>query len=257
MTRAIEWLFETRIAHRGLHDERIGVIENSISAARAAIAKNYAIECDVQLTRDGKVVVFHDDTLERLTSAKGRVDQLSAAEITALSLSGGADKIPTLAEFLSAIGGDAPLVIEIKSRFDGDLRLARGVSEVVSRYKGPLVIESFDPDPIAFLRAEGEKLGVANIPLGVVAQAHYESNEWPDLSAAQRVELTNFLHVSRTRPDFLSWNVSDLPHPIPLLCREGLHIPVTVWTVRSQEQADFALAWADQIVFEGFAPRRT
>jgi glycerophosphoryl diester phosphodiesterase len=254
MARRIERLFETRIAHRGLHDERVGVIENSISAARAAIAKGYAIECDVQLTRDADVVVFHDDTLERLTNAKGPLDQLSATEVTGLSLSGGADRIPLLSDFLSAIDGKTPLVMEIKSHFDGDLRLARGVSQLVSRYQGPLVIESFDPDPIAFLRAEAEKLGVADIPLGVVAQAHYEAGEWPDLSAEQRSELTNFLHFSRTRPDFLSWNLADLPHAIPLLFREGLNIPVTVWTVRSQHQADLALRWADQIVFEGFVP---
>jgi glycerophosphoryl diester phosphodiesterase len=256
MTRAIPWLFETPIAHRGLHDEASGVIENSISAARAAVAAAYAIECDVQLTRDGEVVVFHDDTLERLTDAKGRVDLHDAAGLTRLSLMGTCDKIPTLREFLGAIGGRAPLVVEIKSNFDGDLRLARGLAALVAGYDGPVIIESFDPDPIAFLRQEGGALGVAHIPLGIVAQARYEAGEWPALTDAQRLELTSFSHFHRTRPDFLSWSVADLPHAIPLLCREGIKIPVTVWTVRSKAQADFALEWSDQIVFEGFSPRR-
>lgn len=255
MTRAIPWLSGTPIAHRGLHDETAGAIENSISAAKAAIAKGYAIECDVQLTRDGEVVVFHDDTLERLTSAKGRVDSHDAGELARLSLRGTSDMVPTLREFLSAIDARAPLVMEIKSNFDGDLRLAKSVAEIAARYDGPLIIESFDPDPIAFLRAEGATLGVTHVPLGIVAQARYEADEWPDLSNARRMELKSFSHFSRTRPDFLSWNVSDLPHAIPLLCREGLKIPVTVWTVRSREQAEFALKWSDQIVFEGFAPR--
>jgi glycerophosphoryl diester phosphodiesterase len=255
MRRVAPWLYETPIAHRGLHDETSGVIENSISAARAAIVNGYAIECDVQLSRDGEVVVFHDETLDRLTKAKGRVDSRDAAELTRLSLKGTTDRIPTLGDFLSAINAQAPLVVEIKSNLDGDLRLARSVAAIASRYDGPLVIESFDPDPIAFLREEGGALGVAQIPLGIVAQARYEAKEWPELSDARRRELTNFLHYARTRPDVLSWKVTDLPHAIPLLCREGLKIPVTVWTVKSQEQADIALQWADQIVFEGFAPR--
>ncbi len=237
------------IAHRGLHDAAAGVIENSLSSARAAVAAGYAIECDVQLSRDGEAFVFHDDTLERLTEAEGRVDEKSAAELAQITLRGAGENIPSLAEFLEAIGGRAPLVVEIKSRFDGDLRLARRVAALLEGYAGPVVVESFDPDPIALLREE--RLAV---PLGIVGMAAYTQEEWPDLSPARRAELTHFLHFSRTRPDFLSWNVADLPHAIPLLCREGLKLPVTVWTVRSQTQADFAAKWADQIVFEGFAP---
>jgi len=255
MARGLDWLYRTPIAHRGLHDDSARVIENSISAARAAIARGYAIECDVQLTRDGEAIVFHDDSLERLTSAKGRVDERNGAEIGSISLGGSIDRIPFLAEFLGAIGGKTPLVIELKSRFDGDLRLARRVCEIVSKYDGPFVIESFDPDPIAYLREEGCVLGIAGVPLGVVAQARYDAKEWLELTDVKRAELTNFLHYSRTRPDFLSWRLDDLPNPVPLLCREGLKIPVTVWTVRSRQQADFALRWADQVVFEGFFPQ--
>jgi len=251
--RDLSWLTSRPIAHRGLHGAA-GVVENSLSAARAAIAKGYAIECDAQLTRDGEVVVFHDDTLERLTGARGRVDARSATELTRLVLRGATDTIPLFADLLGAVAGKTPLVVEIKSNFDGDISLARRVAEIVARYEGPLAIESFDPDPIAFLREQGPALGVVHIPLGMVAQARYDADEWPDLSDARRDELTQFLHFSRTRPDFLSWNVEHLPHAIPLLLREGLRIPVTTWTVRSQEQARAARKWADQIVFEGFAP---
>jgi glycerophosphoryl diester phosphodiesterase len=252
----IPWLRDAPIAHRGLHDPAAGMIENSISAAKAAIAKGYAIECDVQLTRDGEVVVFHDDTLERLTSGRGRLDAHEAAELARLSLCGTKDAIPSLRDFLREIGGRTPLVIEIKSNFDGDLHLAQGVAAIVARYDGPLVVESFDPDPIAFLRDAGLSLGVAHVPLGIVAQARYEVEEWPALSPAQAMELTHFLHYPRTRPDFLSWKIDDLPNAIPFLHRSALGVPVTVWTVRSAAQAEFAAKWADQVVFEGFAPRR-
>ncbi len=252
--RPIAWLREKPIAHRGLHEGSRGAVENSISAAQAAIAGGYAIECDVQLTRDGEIVVFHDDGLERLTGCSGLVRDLNAAELTTMRLCGATDRIPSLADFLKSIGGRTPLVIELKSKFDGDLRLARRVAELVAVYDGAVVIESFDPHPMAFLRNFGPSLGLTDMPLGMVAQAHYDPADWPELSQAQAQELTHFLHYPATRPDFLSWSVDDLPNAIPFLCRTGLGMPVTVWTVRSSAQAAMARKWADQIVFEGFAP---
>lgn len=248
------WLTARPIAHRGLHDAADGVVENSIGAARAAVAARFAIECDVQSTKDGDVVVFHDDTLERLTARSGRVAARTAAELTAIALRGSTETIPTFAGFLSAIGGRVPLVVELKSDFDGSLTVARRAAELLSHYDGPVVIESFDPEPIAFLRANAGALGVAHVPLGIVGEASYDARDWPMLSQSQRQEMTHFLHYPRTRPDFLSWSLGDLPHAIPFMTRAALGLPVTVWTVRSPQQAHFARQWADQIVFEGFDP---
>jgi glycerophosphoryl diester phosphodiesterase len=251
------WLTARPIAHRGLHDAATGVIENSIGAARAAVASGYAIECDVQATRDGDVVVFHDDALERLTGATGEVCDLDARALTALTLSGSPETIPLFGDFLAAIAGRTPLIVEIKSRFDGDMTATRRVAEHLAAYGGPTVVESFDPEPIAFLRAHAAALGVAHVPLGMVGEASYETSEWRALSPAQRAEMTHFLHYPRTRPDFLSWSVSDFPHAIPYLARTALAIPVTTWTVRSPEQAAATAGWADQIVFERFRPQLT
>lgn len=252
--RNLDWLVAKPIAHRGLHDVSRGVVENSIGAARAAIAAGYAIECDVQATRDGDLVVFHDETLERLTHAQGRVADFQVATLAAIKLKGASETIPTFEAFLAATDGQTPLVVELKSNFDGDLAPARQTAEMLARYSGPVVIESFDPAPIAFLRAQAQALGVAHVPLGMVGEATYDDRYWSMLSSAQRREMTHFLHYPRTRPDFLSWNVADLPHAIPFLAREGLRIPVTVWTVRGAAQEAVARQWADQIVFEGFAP---
>ncbi|PWB83227.1 MAG: glycerophosphodiester phosphodiesterase [Methylocystaceae bacterium] len=256
MTRgsAFPWLTARPIAHRGLHDVAAGVIENSLSAAEAAAKAGYAIECDVQSTLDGEVVVFHDETLERLTEGEGRLGEKTFAELKRLSLRDTRDGVPLLRDFLDALGAAVPLVIEIKSRFDGDVSLARRVAEIVADYRGPVAIESFDPVPIAEFRARGDRFGVAGVPLGIVAQAAYDDADWSALQPAQKSELAHFLHYPRTRPDFVSWNVADLPHAIPLLCREGAGLPLTVWTVRSHEQAKSAASWADQIVFEGFTP---
>lgn len=252
--RDLSWLTARPIAHRGLHDASRGVIENSIAAAHAAIAGGYAIECDVQRTKDGDLVVFHDDTLERLTASAGRVCDATAEALAQIRLRGAEESIPRFADFLAAIGGRTPLVVEIKSSFDGDRTTAQRAAELLAAYEGPAVIESFDPDPIAFLRESAETLGVGHVPLGMVGEARYDSAEWAALSADQRAEMTHFLHYPRTRPEFLSWNIADLPQAIPLLAREALRIPVTTWTVRSPGQAAFAKRWADQIVFEGFTP---
>ena len=252
--RAPDWLIARPIAHRGLHDLHKGVVENSIAAARAAIAAGYGVECDVQPTNDGDLVVFHDDALERLTSRNGSVFDFSAGELTEVALRGGGENIPTFAAFLSEIAGRTPLVVELKSRFDGDLTGAKRAAALLAKYAGPAVIESFDPEPIAYLRAHAQALGIAHIPLGIVGEAVYSQEEWPMLSPAQRADMLHFLHYPRTRPDFLSWNVADLPHAIPFLARKALGIPVTTWTVRTPAQAEIAKQWADQIVFEGFRP---
>jgi glycerophosphoryl diester phosphodiesterase len=251
---APDWLTARPIAHRGLHHAAAGVIENSIGAAQAAVASGYAIECDVQTTRDGDLVVFHDDTLERLTASSGRVADLDAQALTRIALSGSSETIPTFGDFLAAVAGRTPLVVELKSDFDGDMSAATRLAHYLASYAGPAVIESFDPEPIAFLRAGAESLGIAHTPLGVVGEAAYDADDWPALSAERRAEMTHFLHYPRTRPDFLSWRLADLPHAIPFLARAALGVPVTTWTVRSPEQAAAAAPWTDQIVFEGYRP---
>jgi glycerophosphoryl diester phosphodiesterase len=163
------------------------------------------------------------------------------------------DRIPPLSTLLDAIGGRAPLIIEIKSRFDGDWRLAERVASVIAEYEGPIAIKSFDPYVVAHLRENGERLGTNRRPLGIVAEASYDDHK-PSLPQALRESLAAFLHYPHTRPDFLSWRVDDLPHAIPFLLRTQLDTPVITWTVRREEQRALAAQWADQIVFEGFLP---
>ena len=241
------WLTARPIAHRGLHDAAAGIVENTPSAARAAIAGGYAIECDVQLTADGDAAVIHDDTTDRLMTEGGKVADRSAAALAALSYKAGGDRIVTLADFLALIGRRTPLICEIKSRFDGDLRLAERALAIGASYDGPLAFKSFDPEVIAHLR----RLGAPH-PLGMIAERRYDHPEWAFLGAERIFALSNFLHFLQTRPDFLSFYVEDLPGAVPLLCRAGMNMPVMSWTVRTPAQRQRAAQWADQIVFEGF-----
>ncbi len=240
----MNWLTARPIAHRGWHGD--GRIENSLSAARAAIAAGFAIECDIQRSADGEAIVFHDDSLERLTRTQGRIVDYSAARLTALHLGGSADVIPTLPQLLKLIAGRVPLICEIKSGFNGDTRLAARAAEIAVGYDGPLAFKSFDPDVIAFLREAGSAR-----PLGLVAEASYDDPYFAALSSAQKRDCAAFLHLARTRPDFLSWCVEDLPHAAPSLFRGLGEKPVITWTVRTPAQWAVAQQFADQAVFEG------
>lgn len=246
-----DWLMQRPIAHRGLHDVGHRIVENSLAAATAAIDCGYAIECDLQCTADGEAVVFHDWTLDRLTNGRGRVDALTASTCAALEYRSGVGSILTFAGFLEHIGGRVPLICEIKSSFDGDMRLAARATSTAAAYDGPLAFKSFDPAVVAGMRSWQE--GPVR-PLGIVAQADYSSSEWSPLPAERRHALGHFLHFSETRPDFVSYRVEDLPHAVPYLCRTGIGLPVMTWTVRRPGQARVALLHADQIVFEGFRP---
>lgn len=217
-------------------------------ALRAAMARGFAVEADVRLSRDGDVFVFHDDALDRLTWETGFFRDLDTAQAQALRLRGG-ERIPTLAEFLRE-GADCPLILELKSDFNGDVALAHAMAAALADHRGPVALKSFDPALIAVLRAQKH----APWPLGIVAQADYDDGDFENLSAAEKDRLARFVHARETRPDFLSWRSSDLPNPTCELARACAKMPVMSWTVRSAEQAKEVLRRADQIVFEGFLP---
>jgi glycerophosphoryl diester phosphodiesterase len=237
------------IAHRGLHDVATGVIENTPTAFAAAIAGNYGIECDIQISADGEAMVFHDFTLDRLTTAEGRVDSLPASELQKLGFRAGTDGMATLGALFDQVGGRVPLVVEIKSRFDGDTALAPRIAALAGAYAGPLAFKSFDPGKIIALRDAGVQQ-----PLGIVGEESYAHGEYARLSPQEKHALANLLHFDRSRPDFLSWNHKNLPSAGPYLCRIALGLPVMSWTIRSAEAARLVAPHIDQIVFEGFDP---
>jgi glycerophosphoryl diester phosphodiesterase len=244
---APDWLCTRPIAHRGLHN-RVDVIENTADAAEAAIASGFPIECDVQLTADGEAVVYHDFVLDRLTQGQGRLDAHTAAALAAVPFKATENRIEPLSAFLDRIAGRVPLVIEVKSRFDGDLALIRRTAAVVDNRSEPLAVMSFDPDLIAAFKdlAPG-------VPRGIVAESRYDDKDWGHLSPEKRRELAQFLHIDRSRPDFVAWRVGDLPATATVMARH-FGMPVLTWTVRTPGDREQASAHADQMIFEDFVP---
>jgi glycerophosphoryl diester phosphodiesterase len=246
------WLIERPIAHRGLHDKARGVIENTLGAARAAIARGFAIECDIRLSSDGEVFVFHDETLDRLTDASGPIWGRSAAEIARVRITGADESPPTFAAFLDEVAGRTPIICELKIRFDGDWRSADRAAALAAAYQGPLAFKSFDHDLAAYLKLRPPRMRSGSLcPIGLLAQASYDDSSWAFLPAEQKRDWTHFDHFDLARPDFLSWNVDDLPHKIPFLVKELTGAPIMAWTVRTSGQREAASKWADQIVFNG------
>jgi glycerophosphoryl diester phosphodiesterase len=250
---APSWLVERPIAHRGLHNSANGVIENTRRAAEAAIAGGFAIECDIQLSADGEAIVFHDETLDRLTDATGPLSSLSAAEIAKVRIKGSGEPPPTFTAFLGTVAGRTPIICELKSRFDGDWRIADRAAALAATYDGPLAFKSFDHDLAAYLRLRRPHVRQPGglCPIGLLAQASYDDPYWDFLSAEQKRDWADFDHYDLARPDFLSFNVDDLPHKIPFLVKEFTDAPIMVWTVKTAEQREAAHKWADQIVFDG------
>lgn len=248
-----EPLFPNPVAHRGLHDRASGIIENSASAFEAAIIAGFAIECDVQLTSDGVPVIFHDDDMKRLLGKEGAVADCTAADITAAKLldSAAGDCPQKFTDFLAQIAGRTLLQIELKHQRDttGTQLLARAVAEALKGYTGPVTVESFDPHLLTAIRQFG-----FTGPRGIITY-DYKPDGWDShLTEAQRYTLRHLLHWHETQFDFISCAQDALQLPAIVFWR-ALGKPVTAWTVRSQTEADAALAHADQLVFEGFAPK--
>jgi glycerophosphoryl diester phosphodiesterase len=243
----LPWLTACPIAHRGLHDSAQGIIENTASAFAAALAGSYGIETDVQISADGEAMVHHDDALGRLTDGAGALRDLSTAALRQVPFRAVADRMMTLGDLLDLIAGRATLVIELKSRFDGDLRLAARTAAVLDGYRGAAAVMSFDPAPIAALRRIAPRL-----VRGIVAERRYTPPEWDFLDPAQRLALPFMLHGWKSRPAFVAYRVDDLATLPPRAARRAFGLPLLTWTVRAERQRALAARYADQMIFEGF-----
>jgi glycerophosphoryl diester phosphodiesterase len=247
--RAPDWLTARPVAHRGLHDAARGIMENMPAAAEAAIAGNFAIECDIQLTTDGEAMVHHDDALGRLTEGSGALLSKTAAELKTVTFKNTSERMMSLGDLCALVAGRVPLVIEVKSHFDGDRKLVKRMAQVLQGYSGPVVGMSFDPDQVLALREIMPKL-----PRGIVAQRNYDDDYWAKLTSEQRDSMLYLRHAFRTEPHFVAFWVNQLPAPAPWIARNIFGCPLLAWTVRTPEQRERAARYADQMIFEGFAP---
>ncbi len=234
--RAPDWLTQWEFAHRGLH--HTGVPENSRDAAEGAIAAGMGIECDIQMSRDGVPLVFHDWELDRLTGERGKVVARSAEELQHITLLDTDQTIWPLAELLELVAGRVPILVEVKSRPDFALAEACiAIARQLADYTGPFAVMSFDPR-----MGEWFVKHAPQITRGLVITDTLDHGYRHAWRAPHALE--------RAAPDFLASDVRDIPGALTSLWRETGR-PLLTWTVRTPELRAHALAHADALIAEG------
>lgn len=236
------------VAHRGLHDEKRP--ENSPAAFKAAIEAGYAIETDVHFTKDGKIAVFHDDNLERMTGDKREIKDCTLSELKELRLGGTEERIPSFEEFLELVDGKVPLLIEIKEmKGVKGKEIASAMLAEMKRlgYSGEYAVQSFDP----FYVKAYKKLA-PEVPCGILAHAQMSKKSDPLSWKFKAYLLSHMLLNGLVEPDFISYGFWQLPQR----CVTKFMGTKLAWTVRSPEDEQLARKYVDNIIFENFSAKK-
>lgn len=232
------------IAHRGLHTKDKKIPENSMLAFQAAIKAGYGIEFDIQLTKDEQIVVFHDDTLNRVCNIDGRVDDYSYQELQAFSLCNTDQKIPLFSDFLKLVNGQVPLVVELKNGHKNDLLCQKSYA-MLQDYHGDYCIESFQPLIVAWFKR--------NAPHLLRGQLSAGPKEFKgQLSRLQAFGLSRLLTNFVTRPHFISYHKEKRSLLVKLVDRMGAMR--AVWTVRDDDDIHEIESRNDIVIFEFYQP---
>ncbi len=234
------------IAHRGLHDKSIP--ENSMAAFRAAIQKGFPIETDVRLSSDGELLLFHDNTLLRMTGARLGAIDCTAEELSRLRLNGTEERIPHLYDLLEETRGKVPLLIEIKNVPERDARaFLTALADALKGYRGAFAIQSFVPKYVKLFKELRP-----NVPCGILGCAHTTKADFGgSLFWKFKARVIRELSMNgRIKPDFISYAAADYPNRATEKF-EGLKL---AWTVRSPKEEARARQYADNIIFENYLP---
>ncbi len=238
-----QWLFDRPIAHRGLWDAQTP--ENSLPAYQKAIDKNYNIEIDVHLTKDGHLVVFHDTNLKRVCGVDMVIAEHTLDEIKQYGLSDTEHKIPTIEEVFELVDGKIGILMEIKGINPFDKSIAKAAVEASKKYKGNVALQSFNFGAVGYMRRH------SNRPVG-------ELCTWGSLNGKKpRSILTNFMGkcwiCHFTRPDFISYDIrsaSSKLSPNKYIKKWATKLPIIIWTVVDEQTMEDAKSQANNVIFE-------
>ncbi len=229
-------------AHRGLHSRDKSVPENSLEAFRLAARAGYGAELDVQLSRDGQVVVFHDETLKRVCGVDKRVDELSLLELKSLRLCGTEQRIPLLTEALAVIRGAGPLIVELKSG-RRNRELCEKTYAILENYRGDVCIESFNPFIVAWFRFHAPDLIRGQLA------SPYANYRKDGMSPLQAFALSRNLYNPIARPQFIAYRIGNRPPLVRL--SELLGVMRFGWTSHEPRSEK----GRDGVIFEFYKPK--
>ncbi|MBR5390220.1 MAG: glycerophosphodiester phosphodiesterase [Clostridia bacterium] len=226
------------VAHRGLHEERAGIPENSLPAFRRAVEAGKAIEFDVHVTADNKLVVFHDEQLQRMTGVPGNIEEWSLADLRKLRLQKTEYGIPTLDEVLELVDGRVPLLIEIKNYKAANVgRLESRLKERLVRYTGEFILESFNPEVLVWLHRHA--------PQFIRGQLGNLSDE----NKGFQFYSSHLMFNPLTKPDFIAFQASKIGYRLRMTCKKK-KIPLFGWTIRTEEELARARRLCDGVIYE-------
>lgn len=216
-------------AHRGLHGP--GVPENSMTAFSAALDAGAGIECDVRLSGDGEVVIFHDHDLRRLCASALTVEGAPAQALTNQRLFDSGEHIPRLGELLDLVAGRVPVLIELKCRGGNAGRLAEAVARGLEGYTGPVGVMSFEP-------AAGKWF------------ARHEPGRCRGLVISERASaFDRWRSIRMASPHFLAVDIGALERP--WVAKQRAKRWIYSWTIRTAAQRETAEIHADAPIWEG------
>ena len=236
------WLY----AHRGFHDNNSDAPENSAKAMKLAVEKGYGIELDVQLTKDEKVVVFHDATLKRVCGVDAPVNSMTYEELQQLRLLDSDEKIPLFSEVLKIIDGKVPLIMEVKM-VNTKTRVCELANKELETYKGIYCMESFHPFAVQWYKKNRPDVVRGQLSANFKKEGQKEGfQEW-----LVHMLLTNVL----ARPDFVAYSHKSANNISRRLTRR-YGATAVAWTIRSQAELDKNRKKFDLFIFEGFVPKK-
>lgn len=242
--------FQTKFfAHRGLHDNLSEAPENSMAAFRRAAEAGYGIELDVQLTKDGVPVIFHDFSLMRACSVTGLVKDYTYAELQGLRLFDSTERIPALKDFLEMVDGRVPLIVEFKSE-DRDMSICEKTEPLLDAYKGVYCIESFNPLVLYWYRKHHPEVMRGQLSDGFIFDKKYQTPKKLPTVLPLQFLLANFL----SKPDFIAYNHIYEGNLSRRICRKLYKAGAAAWTIQSPEQLTKAAPYFDVFIFDSFIP---
>lgn len=235
-------------AHRGLHDNRTNAPENSMPAFRKAVEAGYGIELDVQLSKDGVPVIFHDFTLERICGVSGKPGDFTYEELRKMMLLHTEEKIPSLQEVLKMVDGKVPLIIELKIEWT-DLSLCPVVQKMLAGYHGVYCIESFNPLALLWYRRHHKEVMRGQLSTNFRHDGNYKN--------LFHFFLTHLLMNWATSPDFIAYNCRFKEEPGRRICRKLYKNLAVAWTVKDQKQLESLENDFDLFIFDSFIPENS
>ena len=235
---------KTFIAHRGVFDNET-IPENSYPAFEKAVNEGYGIELDVQLTKDGKLVIFHDDSLKRMCGVKKRLTDLTYAQLMEYKLVDTSFTAPLLTDVLKLVNGKVPLRIEIKPH-GPFLKTSEALAKELDNYKGTFCIESFNPAVVRWFSKNRK-----DFARGILASNYLHSDK---KTLSQKVLVTNLLFNGYCKPDFVAYNHEFMNSFSLNLCKKLYGCEMVAWTIRSQEELNKARGFFEVFIFEKFKP---